>query len=59
MKFKSSEKILDDILIVMVERDMEYYLTIMELEDKIKGLLECVAEAKYVGKIFLKKDGDF
>ena len=59
MKFKSSEKILDDILTVMVERDMEYYLTIMELEDKIKGLLECVAEAKYVGKIFLKKDGDF
>lgn len=59
MKFKNSEKILDDILTVMVERDMEYYLIIMELEDKIKGLLECVAEAKYVGKIFLKKDGDF
>ena len=43
----------------MVERDMEYYLIIMELKDKIKELLESVAGAKYVGRIFLKSDDDF
>lgn len=31
----------------------------MELEVKIKELLENVAGAKYVGKIYLCKDGDF
>ena len=59
MKSKSNERILDDIQTLMAGKDMEYYLKIMELEDKIKELLECVAEAKYIGKIFLKKDDDF
>lgn len=36
---------------------MEYYLTIME--DKIKELLECVAEAKYISNIYLKHDDNF
>ena len=36
---------------------MEYYLTIME--DKIKVLLECVAEAKYISNIYLKHDDNF
>lgn len=31
----------------------------MELEDKIKELLECVSEAKYVGKIFVKNEDTF
>lgn len=59
MKFKSSERILDGILTAMAGRDMEYYLITMELEDKIRELLECVAEAKYVGKVYLKRDDDF
>lgn len=59
MKYKSNEKILDDILTVMVGRDMEHYLIIMELEAKIKELLECTVEAKYVGKMYLKEDDGF
>lgn len=38
---------------------MEHYLIIMELEDKIKELLEKSAEAKYIGKVFLKENDGF
>lgn len=31
----------------------------MEIEVKIKELLESIAEAKYVGKIFVKEDDGF
>lgn len=45
-----------DIQTVMEGSIMEYYQIIMELEAKIKELLECIAEAKYVSKIFLEHD---
>ena len=38
---------------------MEYYLKTMEIEARIKELLECIAEAKYVGKMFIKHDDGF
>ena len=38
---------------------MEHYLIVMEIEVKIKELLESITEAKYVGKIFIKETDGF
>lgn len=58
MRYLNNGKILDDIETAMAECIMEQYQIIM-IEDKIKELLEKVAEAKYTGKVFIKKDDDF